>query len=533
MATAIGNMYRLARAGIVLGRHGVQFIPHDPSAPLPLRVARKLMLPLGWLSGSAKDDNRHERISKAVAKLGPSYIKLGQTLATRRDVIPAELAEDLAKLQDKMPAFSMEEAKATILEQFGVPVEELFEEFGEPVAAASIAQVHKGSVRLANGELKQVAVKILRPSIERQFKRDLDSYFFAARVIERLHEPSRRLRPVAVVKTLEDSMDIELDLRLEAAAISEMSDNVAADEGFRVPSVDWKRTSQRVLTIDWVDGIGLNDLEAVRAAGHDMKSLGETVIQSFLKHALRDGFFHADMHQGNLFVAPDGAIVAVDFGIMGRCGPRECRFLAEILYGFITRDYKRIAQVHFEAGYVPEDQSIDMFAQALRAVGEPVMDRPASEISMAQLLGQLFQYTEVFEMKTRTELIMLQKTMVIVEGVARSLHPDINMYTAAEPVVKEWIESQLGLSGQLGNVRDGAQNVGRILGDLPSLITRAERTAGALSEMAQDGLRLDDETIKQIAREQSRSEWWLKAGIWIGALSLAALVTLQLFGGRT
>ena len=307
-------------------------------------------------------------------------------------------------------------------------MEDHFAEFGPPVAAASIAQVHK-AVAVENGVPPRVAVKVLRPGIEKRFRRDLDSYFFAARQIERFHPPSRRLRPVAVVDTLAHSVEIEMDLRLEAAAISEMADNIAKDGnlpdgGFRVPTVDWRRTQKRVLTLEWIDGIPIADHAALRAAGFDLRALGLTVLRSFLRHAMRDGFFHADMHQGNLLVDRDGKVVAVDFGIMGRLGPMEQRFLAEILHGLITRDYQRAAAVHFEAGYVPAHHPVAVFAQAMRAIGEPIHGRTADEISMADLLGQLFAYTEVFDMQTRPELILLQKTMVVVEGVARSLDPE-------------------------------------------------------------------------------------------------------------
>ena len=327
------------------------------------------------------------RLSTALTSLGPSYIKLGQFLATRDDIIGRELAADLATLQDRLPPFSQDEARKAVEDALEAPIDTLFAEFGPPVAAASIAQVHKASVREPDGALKPVAVKVLRPGIEQRFNKDLDSYFFAARMIERFHPPSRRLRPEAVVETLAKSVAIEMDLRMEAAAISEMAENSKNDEGFRVPQVDWSRSARRVLTLEWIDGMPIADHDALRAQGHDLKALGARLMQTFLRHAMRDGFFHADMHPGNLFVDEEGRIVAVDFGIMGRLGLKERRFLAEILHGFITRNYRRVAEVHFEAGYVPRRHSVELFAQALRAIGEPIMDRPASEISMAQLLG--------------------------------------------------------------------------------------------------------------------------------------------------
>ena len=296
---------------------------------------------------------------------------------------------------------------------------------------------------------------MLRPGIEQRFQNDLDSYFFAARMIERFHPPSRRLRPIAVVDTLAKSVAIEMDLRMEAAALSEMAENTKNDEGFRVPEVDWTRSARRVLTLEWIDGIPISDRDALAAAGHDVKALGARLMQTFLRHAMRDGFFHADMHPGNLFVDEEGRIVAVDFGIMGRLGMKERRFLAEILYGFLNRNYHARRGGPFRGGLCAAQALGGQFAQALRAIGEPIMDRPASEISMAQLLGQLFQYTEVFDMQTRPELLLLQKTMVVVEGVGRSLDPELNMWVVSEPVVKEWMEQTFGAERAVRGRRRG------------------------------------------------------------------------------
>jgi ubiquinone biosynthesis protein len=421
----------------------------------------------------------------------------------------------------------MAEARRAVEEALGGRLEDHFAEFGPPVAAASIAQVHKAVV-IDNGVRRDVAVKILRPNIEKQFKRDLDSYFFAARQIERFVPPTRRLRPVAVVETLAHSVQIEMDMRLEAAAISEMADNIARDTSpelgsFRVPAVDWRRTAQRVLTLEWIDGIPISNHDALRAAGHDLEALGLTVLRSFLRHAMRDGFFHADMHQGNLLVDRQGRIVAVDFGIMGRLGPKERRFLAEILHGLITRDYHRAAAIHFEAGYVPPHQSVELFAQAMRAIGEPIHGRLASEISMADLLGQLFAYTQVFDMETRPELLLLQKTMVVVEGVARSLDPELNMWTAAEPIAKEWVETNLGVAGRLREAGEGAELFGRIAAQVPRLLERAEGTALALADMARGGIRLDEETVERLAAAEARHNRWRGWALWVGALALAAV----------
>jgi ubiquinone biosynthesis protein len=426
----------------------------------------------------------------------------------------------------------MRDARQAIEQAFGAPLDRHFTRFGPAIAAASIAQVHRATVTDPDGATRDVAVKILRPGIERRFGRDLESYRLAAGLMERWHPPVRRLRPLAVVENLERTTELEMDLRLEAAAISEMADNIRPDVEralaagdrchFRVPSVDWKRTGQRVLTLEWVDGIPISDHARLAAAGHDLRSLGLLVMRTFLRHAMRDGFFHADMHQGNLLVDKQGRIVAVDFGIMGRLGLKERRFLAEILHGLITRDYHRTAAIHFEAGYVPPNQSLELFAQAMRAIGEPIHGRTAAEISMADLLGQLFAYTEVFDMQTRPELLLLQKTMVVVEGVARGLDPDLNIWTAAEPIAREWMEAHAGVVGRLKEAGEGAELLGRVMAEVPRLLERAESTALALADMARGGIRLDDETVERLAAAQARRTRWSRFALWIGALALAA-----------
>jgi ubiquinone biosynthesis protein len=526
--SAIANMARLTKAGAVIAWSGARVLPDDATLPAPLALFGRVTAPLRK-NGAAEETGNETKLSEALTSLGPSYIKLGQFLATRDDIIGRELARDLSTLQDRLPPFSQTEAKQAVEEALESPIDKLFAEFGPPVAAASIAQVHKAKVRGGDATLKPVAVKVLRPGIEARFRRDLDSYFFAARMVERLHPPSRRLRPIAVVDTLAKSVAIEMDLRMEAAAISEMAENSKNDEGFRVPQVDWARSARRVLTLEWIDGIPISDHAALRAAGRDLKELGARLMQTFLRHAMRDGFFHADMHPGNLFIDDEGRIVAVDFGIMGRLGMKERRFLAEILHGFITRNYTRVAEVHFEAGYVPRKHSVAQFAQALRAIGEPIMDHPANEISMAQLLGQLFQYTGVFDMQTRPELLLLQKTMVVVEGVGRSLDPELNMWVVSDPVVREWMEQQLGAGARMEAVAEGAATVTRFVGEIPKFLGQAERTADALVAMIEEGLRLDDHTVERLAEAQGRENRMSRIGIWIGAIALAAIALALLF----
>jgi ubiquinone biosynthesis protein len=528
---ALTNMARLTRAGAIIAWSGARVLPDEVRLPPPLRLFRRMTAPLRQekANGTANAGADEAKLSTALTSLGPSYIKLGQFLATRDDIIGRELAADLATLQDRLPPFSQEEARKAVEDALEAPIDTLFAEFGPPVAAASIAQVHKARVREPDGALKAVAVKVLRPGIEERFNQDLDSYFFAARMIERFHPPSRRLRPEAVVDTLAKSVAIEMDLRMEAAAISEMAENSKNDVGFRVPQVDWSRSARRVLTLEWMDGTPIADHAVLRAKGHDLKAIGARLMQTFLRHAMRDGFFHADMHPGNLFVDDQGRIVAVDFGIMGRLGLKERRFLAEILHGFITRNYRRVAEVHFEAGYVPRRHSVELFAQALRAIGEPIMDRPASEISMAQLLGQLFQYTEVFDMQTRPELLLLQKTMMVVEGVGRSLDPELNIWVVAEPVVKDWMQTQFGPEAQFEAAAEGAVSVGKFVTDIPKLLGQAERAADAFSAVAEEGLRLDNYTVERLAEAQGRKNRSSRIGIWVAAIALAVIAFALLF----
>ncbi len=520
------HVVRLALAGRVLARHGVVVAGNGIALPtlarLALRLAR-LRLPFARNDAARAGDHR-ARLSAALVSLGPSYVKLGQFLATRPDVVGAQTAADLSELQDRLPPFSRELALEEVRRGLGAEPDELFEEIGPPVAAASIAQVHRGRTREPGGAGRDVAIKILRPAIEQRFARDLASFEFAARMIERIHQPSRRLRPVDAVATLARSVQLEMDLRMEASAIAEMAHNTRDDPGFRVPEVDWQRTSRRVLTTEWIDGIPLGRLDDLRAAGHDLAGLAETIIQSFLRHAMRDGFFHADMHQGNLFVDTAGNVVAVDFGIMGRLSPKDRRFLAEILHGFITRDYSRVSKVHFDAGYVPSHQSPEVFAQALRAIGEPLMDRDAEDISMGRLLAQLFEVTEQFDMHTQPQLLLLQKTMVVVEGVARTLNPRLNMWSTSAPVVEEWMQQRLGPEARLTEAGESASSLGRFVADLPELLEGVGRAAHMFSHMAEHGgLRLDSHTVEALAAARARRAWTTRLALWICATALVLI----------
>ena len=512
------HLGRLARAGFVFAREGV-FADVDlalapPPAQLVLRLARLIQRP-GVKNG--------RQLSRALTRLGPAYLKLGQFLATRPDVVGVAMARDLESLQDRLPPFPQGEAEAVVAASLERPIVQVYAVFGPSVAAASIAQVHRAKT-VREGVGREVAVKVLRPNVASRFRRDLADFLFVAQEAEKYSAEARRLRLVEIINTMSRSVAMEMDLRLEAAALSEMAENTRDDPDFRVPQVDWDRTSHAVLTMEWIDGIPLSDHARLGVAQIDRVDLGRKVIQSFLRHALRDGFFHADMHPGNLFLDPAGRLVAVDFGIMGRLGLKERRFLAEILLGFITRDYRRVAEVHFEAGYVPPHHSIENFAQAIRAIGEPIHNRTAEEISMARLLTLLLEVTGLFDMRTRPELILLQKTMVVVEGVARSFDPKLDIWSTADPVVREWIARNLGPRGKIEGALAGAGDLGKVAAVLPAVARRAITVFEGVEAMSLGGVTLSPQTIAAIGREQARRSRWSTAALWMIALSCVVIL---------
>ena len=521
MIAGLAHLARLGHAGFVFAREGVFGLIDTTRLPLSARAAVRMVRLVERPASSVAAN----RLAAALTRLGPSYVKLGQFLATRPDVVGVLLARDLESLQDKMAPFPQADAERAVAAALGKPLRDLFASFGGPVAAASIAQVHRAEVA-AGGVRRTVAVKVLRPGVERRFKVDLDAFTFVARLAETMSPEARRLRLIEVVDTLKRSVAIEMDLRFEAAALSEMAENTRDDPDFRVPAVDWDRTARDVLTLEWIEATPLSDRARIEAKGFDLTRLARAVIQSFLRHALRDGFFHADMHPGNLFVDDAGELVAVDFGIMGRLGPKERRFLAEILLGFITRNYYRTAEVHFEAGYVPPHHSVASFAQAIRAIGEPIHNRTAEEISMAKLFMLLFEVTGLFDMRTRPELLLLQKTMVVVEGVARALDPKLDRWTVAEPVVREWIARHFGPAGRLEGAAEGAIEVGRFLGGVPELLSRGAVLVEQLDTITLDGLVLAPQTVADIGRAEARRNRWTTAALWAIAVLLAWLVYL-------
>ena len=524
------NMFRLLHAARTLAAYEALIpVEFEDQVPGSAKFAAKV-LRFGTRRRGEEGDTpeaQAARLAEALQELGPTYIKLGQFLATRPDIVGDGIADGLNVLQDRLPPFGGAEAELRIARDLGKRVVELYSAFGEPLAAASIAQVHQATTT----EGKLVAVKVLRPDIERRFRNDLDAFFFAARMAEHYFPASKRLEPVKAVETLRDSVDQEMDLRLEGAAASQIKENTAADENFIVPAVDWARTGKAVLTTEWVEGSSVRSADELREAGHDPKAIANLVIQTFLTHALRDGFFHADMHPGNLFVDKEGRLVAVDFGIMGRISRTERRFMAETLYGFLCRDYERVAQVHFDIGYVPATKSKEDFALALRSVGERIFGRHVAEISMAGLLGQLFEITRRFGMHMQPSLLLLQKTMVVVEGVARNLDPEHNIWEASRPVVEKFMTDYIGPEARVREAADAAGHLARIATRLPDMLEKLEDAAVIVTEMAdEEGVRLHPETARAIGEAEARGTRSGRTAMWVGAGALVAMALAALFG---
>jgi ubiquinone biosynthesis protein len=462
LTTSVTHLWRLLKWGRTLARHGaLRGIEEDPLTPPPVRRLARVAR-FGARIPPTPD------YAAALVAIGPAAIKLGQALSTRPDLVGEKAAENLSQLQDDLPPAPFAAIKQTIESSFGAPLESLFSSFEEkPIGAASIAQVH----RAVTTEGREVAVKVLRPHIEEEFARAIETYEWAAAHVERFGDEPARLRPRLVVAHFKQWTARELDLQREAASASELRENMVAEPGYYVPEIDWRRTARRVLTLEWLDGIKLSDRDALIAAKHDCKALAETLVRAFLRQAVVDGFFHADLHHGNLFALADGRIAAIDFGIMGRIDRRARVWLAEILYGLITGDYRRVAEIHFEAQYVPAHHSVEEFATALRAAGEPMRGLPVKDISVGRMLESLFSITRDFDMPTQPHLLLLQKTMVMNEGVAAALDPDINMWETAEPFISEWIRSELGPEAYYA---DRIIEVVRALKKIPELIHRLD-----------------------------------------------------------
>ena len=462
MTATVTHLWRLLKWGRTLARHGaLTGIERDPLTPAAVRR-------LVRIARFGARVPQQPRYAEAFESIGPAAVKLGQALATRPDLVGEEAAADLFRLQDALPPVPFAEIRAAVELALGKPIEALYASFDEKaVGAASIAQVH----RAVTTDGRAVAVKVLRPGVEEDFARALETYEWAAAQVETLGGEIARLRPRLVIATFRQWTMRELDLRREAASASELAEAMVAEPGFVVPAIDWSRTARRVMTLQWVDGIKLSNRAALIAAGHDTKALAARLVRAFLRQAIAEGFFHADMHQGNLFALGNGDLAAIDFGIMGRIDRRARVWLAEILYGLITGNYQRVAEIHFEAGYVPPHHNLAEFTTALRAVGEPIRGLAVKDISIGQMLDGLFGITRDFDMPTQPHLLLLQKTMVMVEGVATALDPDINMWETASPFVREWLRSELGPEAAIA---DRLLADFRTLAGLPELVRRIE-----------------------------------------------------------
>ncbi|MGB0670362.1 MAG: 2-polyprenylphenol 6-hydroxylase [Rhodospirillales bacterium] len=512
MLRGVRNTARLFSLARLLARHDALFLLDE------LTIAPGLSFFARLISRRNVPGRPGERLALALQEAGPSFIKLGQTLSTRSDLLGEQMAADLSGLRDHLPPFDFSKVKATVEGELGRPLAELFASFDEaPVAAASIAQVHFATTR----DGREVAVKVLRPGIEEAFHADLDLFFWIAELVEMARPDFRRLRPVDSVQALADTVALEMDLRFEAAAAAELGENFKDDPDFAVPAVDWRLTAARVLTTERVQGVPMDDRQAILGLGLDPESIVAKAATAFFQQVFRDGFFHGDLHPGNLMVRADGGLVAVDFGIMGRIDKRTRRVLGEMLLAFLSRNYRRAAEVHFEAGWVPADKSVDTFTQACRSIAEPILDLPTNEISMARLLGQLFQITETFHMEAQPQLLLLQKTMLVAEGTGRHLCPHINMWFLSRPLIEDWMVENLGPEAKLA---EAAQLGARALGRLPLLVENLDKAAAGL---AGGTVKLDNATLDALTRRRGNTLLPLVVAGLAGGL-IASLIVLLL-----
>ena len=433
-------LLRMARAAIIITYYGA-FYPLLGYKKLPFLLRLWIYLCLGQ-----KDRGG---LSAALEHLGPAYIKIGQFFATRRDILPEAMCNDLSRLQDNVPSFPQEDAIKAIEAAFEKKLDDLFDNFSSPIAAASVAQVHHAILKETG---KKVAIKILRPNIKAAFYKDIFGFHIGAKLLHGLIPKIRRLKLPSVVKVFEEWVHYELDLRMEASSMSEYAEQVGDRAGIIIPDIDWEYTCETVLVMDFIEGTPLTDMEQVKKLGFNLDALSARLMQLFLHDSTSHGFFHGDLHQGNIMITPKGELALLDYGVMGRLSEDARSYLAKILYGFVIRDYNAIARLHFEAGYVPKSQNIHRFAQSLRAIGEPIFGKQAGDISMGRVLSALFEVTENFQMETRPELIALQKNLVSVEGVCAMLDPSSNIWVTSRPLLEIWIRENLSAKKQLEKI---------------------------------------------------------------------------------
>ncbi|MBI4756787.1 MAG: ubiquinone biosynthesis regulatory protein kinase UbiB [Betaproteobacteria bacterium] len=504
------RLLRLLKIATVSVRYGLDqmILEHEPSGLL-LPVTNFVLF---W---RRLREPRAVRLRKALEALGPIFVKFGQALSTRRDLLPTDIADELAKLQDRVPPFPSEQALAQLEAAYGKPVDQVFKSFDpRPVASASVAQVH--IAELPDG--REVAVKILRPNIERVIANDVALLETLAAVVERIWPEGRRLKPREVVAEFRKHLDEELDLMREAANCSQLRRNFLNSRLLMVPEVHWDWCSRTVMVMERMHGTPISQVERLREQGIDIPVLARSGVEIFFTQVFRDGFFHADMHPGNIFVAPDGQYIALDFGIMGTLTDEDKNYLAQNFLAFFQRDYKRVAQAHIDAGWVPKDTRVDEFESAVRAVCEPIFDKPLKEISFGKTLLRLFQTARRFEMEVQPQLVMLQKTLLNIEGLGRQLDPDLDLWKSAKPFLERWMHDQVGWRGMLRNLQREAPTWTPTLPEVPRLLHRL------LTEQPFQPITAD---LARLVQEQRAHSRWLR----LIAVLLAAMLGVLAWRG--
>ena len=469
----INNFFFLIKIIRVFKRHALlNLISSSIRFKILFRIFTEIIAIGTFKNQTISKEKNGIRIAKALNELGPSFVKLGQLISTRPDIVGNEIAEDLSLLRDNLPPFSQSEAIKIIESELGNKIEAIFQNFSKPIAAASIAQVHYGEI-VEGGKTISVAIKVLRPNIDTIIYQEMERLEWLTSFMENFSE-FKRLRPKSIIQKAKEVIKFELDLRYEAAAASELSENTKIDETFYVPKIYWEKVSKRVLTMEKVNGTPADKIKKLIDNNFNIKKSASNLIVNFLRQAIRDGYFHADLHQGNLFLNKEGNLLAVDFGIMGRLDKKNRKYLAEIIYGFIRQDYLHIAKIHKEAGLIDNNVSTEDFSQALRSIGEPIINQKAKNISMGNVLVQLFDITKQFNMSLQPQLLLLQKTMITVEGVARKLDPEINFWDVSKPEIEKWLKDELGIKNRLKQTQETLEALSRTMPDIPDFISRAD-----------------------------------------------------------
>ena len=520
------QILRLAHINVVLVRHGLDEIVLRTHLLRPIRFVLYL-LPWNWVRGTQAP--RAVRLRRALEDLGPIFVKFGQILSTRRDLLPEDIADEFASLQDRVPPFPGETAAGIVCDALGRPIEEVFGEFvREPLASASIAQVH--AARLRDG--REVVVKVVRPEIEKVIRRDVSLLHLVADLAQRYWPDARRLHPREVVAEYEKTILDELDLLREAASASQLRRNFEGSDLLHVPEIFWEYTRRRVMVMERVSGIPISNIEALADAGIDLRVLAERGVEIFFTQLMRHNFFHADMHPGNIFVErahPDRpSYIAVDFGIMGSLSEQDQRYLAENFLAFFNHDYRRVAELHVESKWVPSDTRIDEFEAAIRSVCEPIFDRPLKEISFGRVLVQLFQAARRFHMEVQPQLVLLQKTLLNIEGLGRQLYPDLDLWETAKPFLDRWMRDQLGTRALLREVRRQAPTWGETLPALPGLAYDALK----LARSGDIEVKLRSEELDRVRAEIRRANQRTVLAVTGAALLIGASVILGVGGAR-